>query len=291
VAPPQLKRLGRNIVRASDDVPVRLYGPHLFWFSHRASWPSATASTTELDWVDEVFGASTAGWGSSLATFWLSTIGTGKVNAAGTQTTTGEATWLAHVDGLVSRATTANTYVLFVWAVHEPQGTHDRIIDAEGIATLRFMARRFSGNPAVLLAIQAEVPFTDTTANRTALRAACVQAISQIRAEDPVMLIGIPGLNWSQRVQWFLDNPINDANLFVKPHLYEGSLSGGSMALTIVTSGAQAVYDAGWPIIVGECGVGSRSNAADLAYLFDHAETNIWGWQGWALMYGISRPT
>jgi hypothetical protein len=60
------------------------------------------------------------------------------------------------------------------------------------------------------------------------------------------------------------------------------------MALTIVTSGAQAVYDAGWPIIVGECGVGSRSNAADLAYLFDHAETNIWGWQGWALMYGIS---
>lgn len=232
--------------------------------------------------MDHILAAPPTGWGARMLTFWLHTNVAGQVNAAGTETTAGNATWRAHVDSLVSKASAANAYVLFVWAFDNPTGSHNKLIDAGGKATLRYLARRFTGNPAVIFAVQAEPPGgIGITWND--LKVASEDTIDEIRAEYADALVGIPGLSWSQRVASFAQDPVERENIFVKPHLYDGRVNGFTMENTIVVSGAEGVWNAGWPIVVGECGWGGRSNDVDMGVLFDYAEAHSWGWQAWAL--------
>jgi hypothetical protein len=283
------------MVRADTEAPVRLWGPHLYWASHRVDGsgnPSQSGSDQEFAALDTYLlpAPGTNTWGIRMMTFFVHTNHAGAVNTSGTQTSAGHAIWVAHVDGLVSRASANNAYIMFSWAFDDPTGTHNKVIDANGRATLRYLARRFTGNPAVLFACQAEPPNAANGGTNTwsTLKAACELTIDQIRAEYATVPIGIPGLSWSQDVAQFPGNPVARSNIFVKPHMYWGRLEPAPatprpMTETIVASGAQACFDAGYPIIVGECGWGNRSNETDLNELFNHCETNNWGWQGWAL--------
>lgn len=294
MAPPALKQLGNKTVRVDTEAIVRLWGPVLYWAGIRvdgSGLPLQSAQDQELAALDTYVlpAPGTNTWGSRLFSYWIHDNTCGKVNTSGVETSAGHVITRTHMDNLVTRMTANNTYVMFIYAFPVPNGTHDRIIDAVGRSCMRYVARRYANNPAVIFACQAEPPFNYNAANWDTLRIACEATIDQIRAEYPTAYIGVPGSQWSQRLDGMLNNPVNRPNIFVKPHLYQGRNSAppleptSTMNQTILDSRTQQCYDAGYPVIVGECGWGGRSNDEDLRELWAQAEEKHWGWLGWAL--------
>ncbi len=265
-----LKAKGNQIVEAHSEKVVRLRGANAIRFVWNQT---AEVLNDDLAAVRVLI----RDWKANCATLW--------VHSA--PVLAGDILYLRYLDEMVGTLAQEGAYALLSWHADTPGEWHPTHITQAGITAMGIIARRYRETSNVFYACQAEPGDGGQPGAQLswdALKPYQEATIDAIRFEDSLALIGVAGNSWSQDVQGMLRNPIVRGNIFAKVHLYEGRNSDPptTMEMTILRSGAQGVHQADiCPVVVGECGVGSRSNAQDFATLIARAESGWGGWQAW----------
>lgn len=198
-------------------------------------------------------------WGANVV---LLAIASGPVNRK-------DATYIAHLDELISLAKKNGAYTFLVYRYSEPDDEQPLMPDQAGEDAMAALALRYRNEPAVIYGLQVE---PKTGWNN--LKPRFTTMIDAIRANNPRSLIVVPGTNWGRYVHWALTEPIQRSNLVYKSHTYD-------TYDTIMKNYHFLEMAARYPLMLGEFGAGNATSLTDVDRLLDYVESNNISWIGW----------